>query len=248
MSQRTKPTHKHTSKTDIKTLIAIKAPLSRERILLVAVALADQIGIESLTMRRLGEALNVEAMSLYNHVSNKSDLLDGMIDIVFGKIDLPTDGIDWKTAMRRRAISARHVLANHRWAIGLMESRSKPGAATLRHHDTVLGILRRGGFSIVMTAHAFSALDSYIYGFALQEAALPFETGAPTAELVEQIVPTTLAGEYPYLIELTVEHVLKPGYNYGKEFEFGLDLILDGLEQQLDGETKTPKHNTRLRV
>ena len=143
-----------------------RARLNRDRVLRAAVALADAGGIESLTMRKLGVELGVEAMSLYNHVANKDDLLDGMIDIVFAEIDLPPDGTDWRTAMRRRAISAREVLARHRWAIGLMESRTTPGPATLRHHDAVLGRLRAAGFSIELAAHAYSVLDSYIYGFA----------------------------------------------------------------------------------
>src|SRR5664279_3301709 len=141
--------------------------LNRDRVLRVAVALADSGGIESLTMRKLGVELGVEAMSLYNHVANKADLLDGMIDIVFAEIELPTGETDWRAAMRRRAVSARDVLSRHRWATGLMESRTTPGPATLRHHDTVLGILRGAGFSIELAAHAYSALDSYIYGFCL---------------------------------------------------------------------------------
>ena len=154
-----------------------RAPLSRDRVLRAAVTRADQEGISSLSMRKLGEALGVEAMSLYNHVASKSDLLDGMIDIVFGEIDLPSGDGDWKVAMRRRAISARQVLHRHPWAIGLMESRTSPGPATLRHHDAVLGCLRRAGFSIQLTAHAYSLLDCYIYGFALLEASLPFGSG-----------------------------------------------------------------------
>jgi AcrR family transcriptional regulator len=206
------------------------APLSRERVLGTAVKLADSSGIAGLTMRKLGEALGVEAMSLYNHVAHKADLLDGMVDLVFGEIDLPTDA-GWRTAMRVRAVSARQVLARHRWAIGLMESRTSPGPATLRHHDRVLGILRGAGFTVALAAHAFSLLDSYIYGFALQEASLPFESGVPTAELAQSIMARMPPGEYPHLTELTVEHVLKPGYDYGDEYEFGLDLILDGLDR-----------------
>jgi AcrR family transcriptional regulator len=195
-----------------------------------AVRLADEHGIGSLSMRKLGDALGVEAMSLYNHVASKTDLLDGMIDVVFGEIDMPPDASDWKAAMRRRAVSAREVLARHRWAIGLMESRTSPGPATLHHHDTVLGTLRRGGFSVPMAAHAFSVLDSYIYGFALQEASLPFEAGEQTAALAEEILASAPANRYPHLTELTVEHVLRPGYDYGAEFAYGLELILDGLE------------------
>lgn len=208
-----------------------RAPLSRDRVLEAAVAFADENGIESLSMRKLGEELGVEAMSLYNHVANKAQLLDGMVDVVFGEIDLPDvdAGVDWRTAMRRRAVSARHALQRHRWAIGLMESRTSPGPATLRHHDAVLGCLRRAGFSIELTAHAYSLLDSYIYGFALQEATLPFESGDETAAVANEIMGKMPPGAYPYLTELAVEHVLKPGYDYGDEFEIGLDYILDGL-------------------
>jgi len=207
-----------------------RTPLSRERVLRAAVALADESGIGPLSMRRLGEALGVEAMSLYNHVANKGELLDGMVDLVFSEIDLPSGETGWKAAMRQRAVSARRALSRHPWAIGLMESRSSPGPATLRHHDTVIGSLRRAGFSIEMAAHAFSVLDSYIYGFALQEASLPFHTAEETAELAQTILARFPPDEYPHLTELTVEHVLQPGYDYGNEYEFGLDLILDGLE------------------
>ncbi|MXM67365.1 TetR family transcriptional regulator [Streptomyces sp. HUCO-GS316] len=210
---------------------APRIPLSRQKVLEAAVALADESGLAALTMRKLGEAVGVEAMSLYTHVANKEDLLNGMIDVVFGEIDLPSGEADWKAAMRQRAISVRKVLSRHRWAIGLMESRRSPGPATLRHHDAVLGCLRRAGFSVALTAHAYSALDSYIYGFALQESSLPFDTPAETAELAEAILAQAPAEQYPHLAELTDEHVLRPGYDYGDEFEFGLDLILDGLQR-----------------
>jgi AcrR family transcriptional regulator len=210
---------------------AARLPLSRDQVLRAAVALADQGGIEALSMRKLGQVLGVEAMSLYNHVANKSDLLDGMIDIVFSEIGLPAGDTGWKPAMRQRAISAREALGRHRWAIGLMESRRSPGPATLRHHDAVLGCLRRAGFSVEMTAHAYSLLDSYIYGFALQEASLPFDTPEKTTQVAQEIFGQFPAGAYPYLIELTVQHVLQPGYHYGGEFEVGLALILDALER-----------------
>jgi AcrR family transcriptional regulator len=200
-------------------------------VLYAAVAFADANGLEGLSMRKLGEAVGVEAMSLYGHVANKDDLLDGMIDVVFGEIDLPSLTEDWKAAMRGRAVSIRRVLSRHRWAIGLMESRMAPGAATLRHHDAVLGCFRNAGFSLEAAAHAYSVLDSYIYGFALQERGLPFDTADETAELATQILEHFPAEEYPHLAELTTEHVLRPGYDYGEEFEFGLDLILDGLER-----------------
>jgi AcrR family transcriptional regulator len=208
--------------------------LDRNRVLRVAVDLADRVGIDSLTMRKLGEELGVEAMSLYNHVANKGDLLDGMIDIVFGEIDLPIEETDWRTAMRRRAISARLALSRHPWAIGRMESRTTPGPETLRHHDAVLGILRAAGFSVELAAHAYSALDSYIYGFALQAPSLPFDSqdnGQDTAAVTQAIMARFTSGQYPHLTEMAVDHVLQPGYDYADEFEFGLDLILDGLEK-----------------
>ena len=208
-----------------------RAGLTRERVLQVAVELADAGGIEALTMRKLGVELGVEAMSLYNHVANKVDLLDGMVDAVFAEIELPVGDDGWRPAVRRRAVSAREVLARHRWAIGLMESRTTPGPATLRQHDLMLGTLRAAGFSIELTAHAYAALDSYVYGFALQESSLPFGTGDETAKLAQSIMAQFAAGAYPHLTELATEHVLRPGYDFGSEFEFGLDLILDGLER-----------------
>src|SRR5512146_114748 len=205
--------------------------LSRDQVLEAAVTLADEGGIDALSMRKLGQALGVEAMSLYNHVAGKSDLLDGMVDVVFGEIGLPAGDGGWKLAVRQRAISAREALSRHRWAIGLMESRRSPGPATLRHHDAVLGCLREAGFSIALSAHAYSLLDSYIYGFALQEASLPFGNEEETAQVAQEIMGTMPAGEYPYLAEMAAAHVLQPGDEYGHEFETGLDLILDALER-----------------
>jgi AcrR family transcriptional regulator len=210
---------------------ARRTPLSRDQVLRAAVAFADEGGIGALSMRKLGQTLGVEAMSLYNHVASKGDLLDGMIDVVFGEIGLPPGDGGWKPAMRQRAISAREVLGRHPWAIGLMESRRTPGPATLRHHDAVLGCLRTAGFSVEMTAHAYSLLDSYIYGFALQEASLPFGTAEETAQVAQEIAGQMPAGQYPYLAEMATGHVLQPGYQYGNEFEVGLDLVLDALDR-----------------
>jgi AcrR family transcriptional regulator len=210
---------------------APRTPLTRKRVLQAAVALADETGIESLTMRKLGQALGVEAMSLYYHVANKEALLDGMVDLVFGEIEFPTGGADWKAAMRQRAVSARAALRRHPWAVALMESRRTPGPANLRHHDAVLGCLRRAGFAVALTAHAYSLLDAYVYGFALQEASLPFKGPEETTEVAQEIMAGFPADAYPHLTELAVQHVLRPGYDYGDEFEFGLDLILDGLER-----------------
>ena len=199
-----------------------------------AIAHADAGGLEALTMRTLAEMLEVAPMALYRHVANKDDLIDGMVDVVFSEIGVPSGGGDWKTAMRQRAISVRDALSRHRWAIGLMESRRSPGPANLRHHDAVIGSLRAAGFGIEMAAHAYSLLDSYIYGFALTAMNLPFETTAEVAEVAQDLLERFPVNEYPNLVEFITEHVMKPGYDYGDEFEYGLDVILDGLERVRD--------------
>jgi AcrR family transcriptional regulator len=208
-----------------------RIPLNRQRVLRAAIALADENGIESLTMRRLGREVGVKAMSVYNHVASKEDLLDGMIDVVFSEIELPSAGDSWQTAMRKRAISVRAVLSRHRWAIGLMESRTSPGPATLRHHDAVIGCLRDAGFPVELAAHAYSVLDSYIYGFALQERGLPFSTPAESSALAQAMLARFAADQHPHLAEFTLKHVLQAGYDYGDEYEFGVGLIVDGLER-----------------
>jgi AcrR family transcriptional regulator len=208
-----------------------RAPLTRERVLRAAVELADTSGIESLSMRKLGQELGVEAMSLYNHVANKDEILDGIVDLVFGEIALPSGEGDWKPAMRNRAISAHEALIRHPWAPSLMQSRTRPGPATMRHHDSVLGSLRNAGFTLVMAAHAVSVIDGYVYGFALQQINIPLQSREQVAVVGEGIL-RQLAGEYPHLAEMITDHAMKPGYDYAKEFEFGLDLILDGLERR----------------
>lgn len=210
-----------------------RASLTRERVLRAALTLADRGDLEALSMRNLGQALGVEAMSLYNHVANKDDVLDGLVDMVFGEIEFRWEGADWKAAMRQRAISARDVLARHRWAIGLMESRTRPGPANLQHHDSVLRCLREAGFSLKLAGHAYSALDSYIYGFALQQKSLPFDTGEQAAAVADTIMHGFPDAGYPYLAEFATEHVMKPGYSFGAEFNFGLELLLDGLDRAL---------------
>lgn len=208
--------------------------LSREKVLHAAVNLADRDGIEALSMRNLGQEVGVEAMSLYNHVRNKEELLNGMVDLVFSEIEIPSGERDWSAAMRQRAISARQALLRHPWAIGLMESRAQPGPATLRHHDSVLRHLRDAGFSVEMAAHAYSLLDSYIYGFTLNELSLPLGDSEEIEKVAANILTQNPAHEYPHLTEMAVEHAMKPGYAYGSEFEFGLNLILDGLRQAQD--------------
>nr|WP_307849545.1 TetR/AcrR family transcriptional regulator [Qaidamihabitans albus] len=210
-----------------------RPPLNKERVLSGAVRVADERGVAAVTMRKVADQLGVEAMSLYHHVAGKDEILDGIVDVIFGQIELPDHEADWKTAMRRRAASARTVLSRHTWALGLMESRRNPGPATLRHHDWVVGCLRDAGFSIAMAAHAVSALDSYIYGFVLQESSLPFGTSGEIEEVAGTITSRMPPGTYPHLTEMITDHALKPGYDYTAEFAFGLDLIIDGLERIL---------------
>jgi AcrR family transcriptional regulator len=209
--------------------------LSRERVLRAAISHADAGGLEALSMRMLAEVLEVAPMALYRHVSSRDDLVDAMVDAVFSEIGVPSGGGDWRTAMRRRAIAVRDALSRHRWAIGLMESRRRPGPANLRHHDAVIGRLRAAGFSIEMAAHAYSLLDSYIYGFALTKMNLPFEASEEVAEVAQTMLERFTANEYPNLVEFISEHAMKPGYDYGLEFEYGLDVILDGVEKARDG-------------
>lgn len=208
-----------------------RAPLSRERVLQVAIRLADQGGLESLSMRKLGQELGVEAMALYYHFANRDDIVDGLIDLVFSEVDLPPGGGDWKAEMRRRAISLRDALLRHRWAIGLMEARRHAGPANLRHHDAVLGSLRAGGFTVEMAGHAYSLLDSYIYGFALTKMNLPFETSEEVAAVAQTLLEPFPLDDYANLVEFITEHAMKPGYDYAEEFEYGLDVILDGLDR-----------------
>lgn len=211
------------------TTMTKKQRLSADRVLDGAVALADEIGVEALTIRKLADALDTKPMTIYHHVLSKEAILDGMVDRVFGEITRPPVGLGWKPAIRIRCLSARDVLAQHPWAAALMESRTNPGPETLAHHDAVLGCFRQGGLSLEMTAHAYALLDAYVYGFALQEASLPASGGQDLAELAETIVEPLPEGTYPHLMEFTTGHVLQPGYDFRAEFEFGLDLILDAL-------------------
>ncbi len=205
--------------------------LNRQFILRTAVELADRDGINALTMRKLAQELTVEAMSIYHHVANKDDLRDGMIDLVFAEIDLPSRADHWKVALRARSISTHQVLIRHPWAIGLMESGTTPGQANLRHHNAVLGCLRENGFSLPATAHAYSLLDSYIYGFALQEINLPFKNSEDAVDVAAIMMAQMVPDEYPYLTEIAVDHVLQPGYAYAQEFEIGLGLVLEAIEK-----------------
>ncbi len=214
-----------------RTTSETRTPLNKQRLVTGAIAVADAEGIDALTMRKLAKELGVKPMAIYHHVANKDEVIDAMMDVVFGEIDLPAEGSEWKPAIRHRAHSARAVLLDHRWAVSVMETRTSPQTATLTHHDAVIGCFRRAGFSIEMTAHAYSLIDSYVYGFVLTEVNLPFESTEETHDVTETIMEQFPAAEFPFLTELAVDHVLRPGYNYSDEFAFGLDLILDGIEQ-----------------
>ena len=211
-----------------------RLPLTRERVLSAAIVLADTGGIDSLSMRRLADELGVKAMSLYNHVADKDDILDGIVDLVFAEIAVPSDQADWRAAMRLRANSVHQALLRHPWASPLMQSRTHPGPATLRHHNAVIGSLRAAGFSIHLAAHAFSVIDSYIYGFAQQQQNLTYTTAEEAAVVAQDILRQLPADTYPYLAEMIIEHALQPDYDYSEEFDFGVDLILGGLEALSD--------------
>lgn len=197
--------------------------------------LADEEGIAALTMRNLARRLGVEAMSLYRHVRDKEDILDAIVDGVYAEITLPDPGTPWRPAMRERAIATREVLIRHRWAVGLMESRRQPGPANLRHHDAVVAILVGAGFDARTTTHAYNLLDSYIYGFVLQELSLPFASSEEMAEVGAEMLGGTAPDEYPNLARVSRE-LLAAGFDYADEFEVGLDLVIDAITQ-LETET-----------
>jgi AcrR family transcriptional regulator len=207
-----------------------RVPLSRERVLRAAVALADRSGIESLTMRRLGSELGVEAMSLYNHAANKDDILDGIVDLVLSDIEVPPKGTGWKAAMRQRAISAHEVLLAHPWAAMLIMSRYNIGPGMTRYLDATLGRLREGGFSIEGALDAWNSLDSHLYGFTLQELNLPFEV-EEAQQVSADVLSQLPADQYPHVAEVITE-IMQSGRE--EDFEFGLDLILDGLARILE--------------
>ncbi|MEZ5376743.1 MAG: TetR/AcrR family transcriptional regulator [Acidimicrobiales bacterium] len=204
--------------------------MTADRVIDGAIALADQIGIEALTIRKLAEAIDVKPMTIYHHLPNKEAIIDGMVDRVFSEIELPPVDLDWRAAIGVRCHSMRAVLARHPWASPLMETRTTPGVATLQHHDAVIGCFRRAGFSWVLVGHAFAIIDAFMFGFALQESTLPATDGDEMSELAASIFSEMPADLFPHLIDFTMSHVMQPGYDFRLEFEFGLGLILDGLE------------------
>lgn len=210
-----------------------RSPLTRERVLAAAIEIADERGVGAVTMREVASRLGVEAMSLYNHVANKDDILDGMVDQVIAEFDLPTDVTDWREAMRRRAVSARETFECHPWTPVLLDSRVSSGPARLRYYDWVLGTLVEAGFSLEGAVRAFSLLDSYVYGFGIQQFNIAADD-APTEEMAEALLAALPAEEYPYLHRMAV-HAMNSGYDAEADFEFGLEIVLGGLERILAG-------------
>ena len=212
-----------------------RAPVTRDLALRVAADLADRDGLASLSMRKLARELGIEAMSVYHHVKSKEELLDGMVNLVLAEITLPVAGEDWRTVLRDRAESTRTVLRRHSWVISIMDSRTTPGPATLRHQDACIGCLRGAGLSMAMAAHAMSLVDSYVHGFVLQEVSLPLDDsgdiGAATEDILQQ--QSMMSNAFPHLAEMAVQLILQPGYAYSNEFTFGLRVILGGLEAAL---------------
>lgn len=221
-----KPTHESAAG-------APATPLSRDRVLDGAMRVADAGGLASLTIRSLAQELGVKPMSVYHYVRGKEEIIDAIVDLVFGEMDLPGTQGDWRTEMRRRCGSTRAVLRRHPWAIPLLQSRTSPGPATLRHLDAVIGCLRGAGFSLEATAHAYALIDSYVYGFAMSEASLPINGPATVGEVAESMMLQHIAADYPNLLEFTTGHILQPGYDFGLEFDPGLDLVLDALEARV---------------
>ena len=215
------------------TEVANRAPLNLERTLRVALTLADDEGLDAVTMRRLARELDVEAASLYHHIDGKNQILDGLVDAVAAEIEPPVPSTDWRATITQRAHNTRAGLRRHPWAVSLMASRTSPGPATLRLLETGVRCFREGGFSVPQAAHAISVVDSYVHGFVLQEVNLPFRDESELAAMTGAIMETFPASEFPHLFEMTVQYVLVPGYDYGKEFDSGLKVMLDGLAQLL---------------
>jgi AcrR family transcriptional regulator len=206
-----------------------RAPLSRDRVLHAAVVLADEAGIESLSMRKLADELGVKAMSLYNHVANKDDVLDGIVDAAWGEIRLPTGEADWKTEIREITISAHETMLRHPWVSGLW-MRQKPGPARLRYGDSLLGCLRNAGFSKDLTYHAYHIIESYVIGYTFQVLSVRAVDTELFADVVGRFLSGEFSAEYPHFTEHALQH-MEPRDDDVSAYELGLDLILDGLEK-----------------
>jgi AcrR family transcriptional regulator len=211
-----------------------RGALNRPRVLDGAMAVADAGGLDALTIRSLAQHLHVAPMAIYHYVANKEEMLDGVVDLVFAEMESPAADLDWRAAMHVRCTSAREVLRRHPWAIPLLQARTAPGPATLRHLDAVIGCFRNAGFSVRMTAHAYALVDSYVYGFALSEASLPINGPETVAEVATSMQALFSMESYPNLSEFSTEHVMRPDYDFGEEFDFGLAVVLDALAARLN--------------
>ena len=220
-----------------------KKALSRRKVLNAAMKLASNEGLSGVSMRKVAKVLGVEPMSLYHHVKNKDDILNGMVDLILGKISFVKESVNWRLSMKERGISTRRILQDHPWALGVLESRPEPGPKTLEYHDSVLGVLLGAGFSMALAGHAFSSLDAYTYGFVMQEQSLPFDNEHELQQIAASILNSFPPGKYSNLKKFTIEHVLQPGYSYDREFEVGLDLVLDSLERKFEEESITKEEN-----
>ena len=211
-----------------------RIPLSRERILRAALELADESGIEALSMRKLARELGFEAMSLYNHVANKDDLYQRIVDLAMSEIEVPSPDVDWKAALRQSAISAHQAFVRHPWACNLHMATPRINDERMQWMEGVLRTLREAGFSPNMTHHAYHALDSHITGFTLWIVSMPFDSREELIDMAQELIPRIPADRFPYVIEHAKEHLEDPDPDEPSEFEFGLDLILEGLERRLD--------------
>ncbi|HSL95741.1 MAG TPA: TetR/AcrR family transcriptional regulator C-terminal domain-containing protein [Thermoleophilia bacterium] len=211
----------------------VREPLSRARVLRAGVDVADERGLERLSMRVLAGVLGVEAMSLYNHVANKDDLLDGMVDLVMAEIEAPGPDAPWREAMRRRAITSRAAYARHPWAARLVHTRPSVGPGRLASFDATIGCLRRAGFSNALTVHALSILDAYVHGFGAQRLHVAQAEVPDDVAMAEALARWLPPERYPYLSAVVQEHVLVDGYDAEEAFSFGLELVLGGLERSL---------------
>lgn len=219
--------------TDVQEAQDRRGPLSRERVLRAAIGLADAGGIEALSMRRLAQELGVEAMSLYYHVANKGDILDGIVDMVVGEMELPLPDAEWKSAIRTTAVSAHEILVRHPWSASLVLSGSGLSMARLRYMDAILGTLRRAGFSAEMTDHAYHALDSHIMGFTLWQVGMNLGSEEDLKAMAGQFLARLSTEDFPYLAEHVEQHLKPSDPDDVGEFAFGLELVLDGLERLL---------------
>lgn len=205
-----------------------RGTLTRERIIAAASCVADERGLSAVSMRSVARQLGVEAMSLYHHVANKDALLAGLADWAFDQIGLPAPGTPWLVAMRSRAVSMRKVLSAHPWALVLLDAQASPGPSLMGHHDAVLGLLHGDGLDYRFASHAYSVLDSYVYGFVLTEQSLPFDADEAASDFVAGLDLSA----YPHLAAMAAEMIAGGVFVYADEFEDGLDLILDGLTRR----------------